>query len=116
MLTTILTLLGQIVPVVLANSGVIGTGVSTLISSLFTPVAALFTSIASGATKTQDALTALGAMAGVIAVLKATPNMPAAVLTEIGNIELDVQAALAAYVKAEGGLDLTVYAQIAPVA
>lgn len=116
MLTTILTILGTLVPAILANTGVIGAGTSTLISSLFAPVSALLTSIASGQSKTQDALSALGAMAGVIAVLKATPNMPAAELTKIGNIEADVQAALAAYVKAEGGLDLTIYSQIAPVA
>jgi hypothetical protein len=116
MLTTILTILGTLVPTILSNSGVIGTGTATLISSLYGPVASLFTSLASGATKTQDALSVLGAMQGVIAVLKATPNMPAATLTEIGGIESDVQAALAAYVKAEGGLDLTVYSQIAPVA
>lgn len=116
MLTTILTILGTLVPVILSNSGVIGSGTATLISSLSTPVASLFTSIASGQTKTQDTLSALGAMQGVIAALKATPNMPATTLTQIGNIEADVQSALAAYVKAEGGLDLTIYQQIAQVA
>jgi hypothetical protein len=116
MLTTILTILGTLVPVILSNSGVIGASTATLISSLAAPVAGLFTSIGSGQTKTQDTLSALGAMQGVIAVLKATPNMPVATLTQIGNIEADVQAALAAYVKAEGGLDLTIYQQIAQVA
>lgn len=115
MLATILTILGTLVPTILANSGVIGTSTSTLISSLFAPLASLFTSISSGTTKSQDALTVLGALQGVIAVLKTTPNMPAATLTEIGNIEADVQAALAAYVKAEGGLNLTIYQQIATV-
>jgi hypothetical protein len=116
MLATILTILGALVPTILSNSGVIGSSTATLLSSLFAPLASLFTSITSGATKTQDALTVLGAMQGVITVLKATPNMPAATLTEIGNIELDVQAALSAYVKAAGGLDLTIYSQITPVA
>ena len=115
MLTTILTILGTLVPTILQNSGVIGPGTTTLITNLFAPVAALFTSIAAGQTKTQDTLSALGAMAGVIAVLKTTPGIPAEALTTIGNVDTDVQAALAAYVKAEGGLDLTVYQQITPV-
>lgn len=116
MLLTILSLLGQVLPVILANAHIIGPGTQTLIASLTAPVAGVLATITSGGTKTQDALAALGAMQGVINVLKGTPNMPAETLTTIGNVEADVQAALAAYVKAEGGLDLTVYQQIAPIA
>ena len=115
MLTTILTILGQLLPTILQNSGVIGSGTSTLIANLSAQVAGLFAALCNGQTKTQDALAVLGAMQGVISVLKGTANMPQAALTEIGNIELDVQKALAAYVKAEAGLDLTVYQQIDPV-
>lgn len=115
MLTTILTILGQLVPTILANSGVIGSATSTLIQNLLTPVAALFANLAVGQSKVQDGLAVLGAMAGVIAVLKANTTLPAAVLTQIANVDSDVQAALAAYMVAEGGLNLAIYQQITPV-
>jgi len=115
MLTTILTILGTLVPTILQNAGVLGASTTTLISNLLGPVLTLIGNLKSGQSASQDGLAVLGAMAGVVAVLKANTNLPATVLTEVGNIDLDVQKALTAYVTAEGGLDLTRYAQIAPV-
>lgn len=116
MLTTILTILGGLVPLILSNAGIIGPGYSNLIANLLGPVMLLLSRIGSGTSKTEDALAVLAMMTAAIAVLKKTPNMPADLLTQINNIDLDVQAALAKYAIAEKGLDLTLYAQIAPVA
>lgn len=116
MLTTILTILGSLVPTILQNAGVIGAGATTLINNLLTPVETLISSLIAGTSKIQDGLAVLAAMAGVVAVLKANTNLPAAVLTQIGDIDTDIQAALTAYVTAEAGLNLSLYQQIAPVA
>ena len=116
MLATILTILGTLVPTILNNAGVIGTKTTTLITNLLGPVSTLISNLMAGQSKTQDGLAVLGAMAGVVATLKADTNLSPAVLTQIGNIDSDIQAALVAYVNAEKGLDLSIYAQIAPVA
>ena len=110
MLTTILALLGTLIPTVLQNSGVIGANTSNLINGLVTAGEGLFASLKAGTTKTSDGLAALAAIQGVINVLKATTNLPAAVLTEIANLDADVQAALTAYAKAGTGYDALLYA------
>ena len=115
MLTTVLTLLGTLIPTILQNSGVIGAGTNNLITSLIAPLESLFTSLKTGTTKTSDGLAALAAIQGVINVLKATTNLPPAVLTQIGNLDADVQAALTAYAVAGQGFDSSIYAPIAEV-
>ena len=115
MLATILAILGSLVPMILQNTGVIGASTTTLINHLLAPVVTLIQNLMAGTSKTQDALAVLGAMSGVVAVLKANTNLPASVLTELGDIDADIDKALAAYVTAEGGLNLTVYQPIAPV-
>lgn len=109
MLASILAILGTLVPTILQNRGVIGAGTDNLITSLLTPIETLIANLKSGQSATQNGLAALGAAAGVIAVLKATTNLPADVLTQINNVDLDVQAALTAYVKAGAGFDISVY-------
>lgn len=115
MLTTILSILGSIIPVILQNSGVIGSSTATLITNLLSPVETLIANLKSGQPKMQDALAILAAVSGAITVLKANTALSPDVLTEVNNIDLDVQKALAAYVQAEKGLDLTIYQPIAPV-
>ena len=115
MLGTILTILGTLVPSILANSGVIGASTSTLITNLLGPVSNLLANIGAGHSKVEDGLAALGAMQGVVTVLEAVPGLPQPFLAQLADITADIKAALAAYVKAEGGLDLTVYQQIGQV-
>ena len=103
MLTAILGIVGILVPIITKNPSVVaalGTTGTSLLSSLASPVTTLIQGLFSGQSKTQDFLAALAALSGVIAVLKSTPNMPADALTEINNVDLDVQAALIAYAKA----------------
>lgn len=116
MLTTILTILGTLAPTILQNAGVIGSNTTTLITNLLGPIETLIANLKSGQSATQDGLAALAAMAGVIAVLKANTNLSPAVLTEIANVDADVQAALAGYATAQSGYNAGLYAPIAPVA
>lgn len=115
MLTLILTIIGTLVPTLLKNAGVIGANTQNLITGLLTPVETLFANLKAGSTKTSDYLASLAAISGVITVLKANTNLPAATLTEVNNLDLDVQAALAAYAQAGAGFDPSLYAPIAEV-
>ena len=115
MLTTILSILGIVVPII-TKTGVLGTTASNLLSSLSAPITTLLASLFSGGqTKTQDFLAALAALSGVVAVLKSTPGMSPDALTEINNVDLDIQAALKAYATAGTGFDPNVYAPVPPV-
>lgn len=116
MLATILTLIGALVPTILQNAGVIGASTNTLITNLLGPVETLIANLKSGQSATQDGLAALAALTGVIAVLKSNTNLSPAVLTQIANVDADVQAALAAYATAQAGYNAGLYTQIVPVA
>jgi hypothetical protein len=111
MLALILNVIGILVPTILQNTGVIGASTSNLITGLLGPVETLIANLKAGQSKTTDALAVLAAASGVIAVLKATTNMPAEVLTQIAGVDKDVQAALSAYAAGGTGLDLTKYTQ-----
>lgn len=109
MLAAILAIVGTLVPAILTNRGVIGQQTDSLINSLLSPVENLIADLKSGNTKTQNALAALAMASGVIITLKGTTGLPAELLTQLNNVDVDIQAALAAYAKAGTGLDLTVY-------
>ena len=116
MLASILTIIASLVPTILANSGVIGTQTSSLITNLLGPVENLFAALKSGNSTTTDALAALAALSGTIQVLKQNTSLSPTVLTEINGLDLDVQKALADYALAQGGYNASLYPQIAPVA
>lgn len=115
MLTLILTIIGTLIPTLLKNAGVIGANTQNLITGIVTPVETLLAGLKAGTTRTADYLASLAAISGVITVLKGTTNLPAATLTEVQNLDADVQAALAAYAQAGDGFDPTLYAPIAEV-
>lgn len=115
MLTTIITILATLIPTILTNRGIIGTGTDNLITALVSPLEQLFTALKGGANGTTAALAALAAASAVIQALKANTSLPAALLTTLAGFEADIAAALAAYAKAGGGLDLTVYTITAEV-
>lgn len=116
MLTTIFTILGALIPTILENTGVIGASTDTLITNLLGPVETLVANLKTGQSTTQDGLAALAAMAGVIAVLKSNTSLSPTVLTQIANVDADVQSALTGYATAQAGYNAGLYAQIAPVA
>lgn len=116
MLTTILGILGALIPTILQNRGIIGASTDQLITGLTTQGVTLLQNLGAATTKTQDGLAALAAAAGVIAVLKSTTGLPADVLTVINDVDADVQAALKNYALAGNGLNLALYTQVAEVA
>jgi hypothetical protein len=116
MLLSILSILGTLIPTILQNTGVIGASSGTLISGLTAQGINLFTTLKNGTSSTQDALAALAAASGAIAVLKATTGLPADALTVVNDVDADIQAALKSYALAGAGFDAALYTQIAPVA
>jgi hypothetical protein len=115
MLLTILSILGTLIPTILTNRGIIGASTDTLISSLMGPITTLIANLKAGTSKAQDGLAALGAMQGVVAALQANTGLPAALLSELQDIDKDITAGLVSYVTAEAGLDLSVFKPIAEV-
>lgn len=115
MLLTIFSILGALIPTILTNRGVIGESTDTLIQNLLGPITALIASIKGGSTTTSAYLAALAALSGVVTVLKSVKTLPADVLTEINNIDLDIAAALSAYATAGAGFDPNAYKPIAEV-
>ena len=115
LITSIFGIVGPLVTQILANRGVIGTGTQNLINSLSNPLSNLIASLSTATTKTQDALAVLAAAQGVVNVLKASTGLPADVLTEINNIDADIQKALIAYAQAGKGFDASIYTQAAEV-
>lgn len=115
MLTTILGILGTLIPTILQNRGVIGASTDQLITGLTTQGVNLLQNLGAATSKAQDGLAALAAASGAIAVLKSTTGLPADVMTVVNDIDLDVQAALKNYALAGNGLDLALYTQAAEV-
>ncbi|CAN5951061.1 unnamed protein product [Sphagnum jensenii] len=115
-IVNIIALLLPVLTTVLQNQGVIGSSTSNLITSLLSTITPLISNLQNGTSKVQDTLAVLGALTGVIASLKANTSLPAATLAEINQLDLDVQAALTAYVQSGKGVDLSVLTPIAPVA
>lgn len=71
--------------------------------------------MASGVTTTVSPSTVLQALAGVIAVLKAEPNVPQDILDLIGALDRAAQAGIAADKAAQQGVDPTTLKPIEPV-
>ena len=69
----------------------------------------------SGATTTLDPQTILVALAGVIATLKADPNLPAEKLAIVGALESAAAAALSADTAAQQKVDPTQLKQVTPI-
>lgn len=72
--------------------------------------------VSSGATSTVNPATILAALSGVIAALKADPNLPADKLALISAIDNAILAALAADKVAQQGVDPTQLKPIEPLA
>lgn len=111
----LISIIASLVGSILQSRGVIGANTDNLITSLVSSAGTLFTNLQAGQSKAQDTLAVLGALSGVIVTLKATTGISETVLTSINGLDLDVQAALAAYVQSNKGIDLSVLTPIAPV-
>jgi hypothetical protein len=117
-MTTLLPFISLLVNVVMAalqSAGVTSPAITSLVTSLESTVVPLIANLTAGNSKTSDVLAVLGALSGVIATLKAQTGLNPTVLTQLNTLDEAVTAALAAFVQAGKGLDLTVLTPIAPV-
>jgi hypothetical protein len=115
---TLLPLIAMIVNVALTalqTSGIVSPSITSLISSLEGTVLPMVQNLSAGTSTTSDVLAVLGGLSGVIATLKAQTGINPEVLTQLNTLDAAVTAALAAYVQAGKGIDLTVLDQLAPV-
>jgi len=100
----------------LSASGKIPATIATLVSSLAPIIGNAIKAIQGGQGKVQDAVTALGALSGVIAVLKSQTNLPADVLAELDVYNTAVQAGITGYLDSKTGIDLSKLGTVDPIA
>ena len=108
----IIGLITALLPVVTNNIPSLSTGIKQIINDIMGAVSAVS---ASGALQTQNPSTILLALSGVIAALKAEPNIPGPVLDLIGALDRAAQAALVADKQAQVVVDPTQLQPIAPL-
>jgi drug/metabolite transporter (DMT)-like permease len=87
--------------------------VATLIQQLGPVIGNAITAIRSGQGKLEDVVTAIGALSGVIAVLKAQTGLDPEVLAQINAYDEAVKAGIAGYLDSKSGVDLS---KLGPVA
>lgn len=106
-LLPLISLIANVALTALQAAGVTSPSITALITSLESTVLPLIQNLTTGNSTTSDVLAVLGALSGVIATLKAQTGVSATVLSQLNTLDLAVTAALAAYVTAEKGIDLT---------
>lgn len=106
-------LLTSLLPVVIQGVPSIAAETKQILLDITNSVHAVATS---GVLQAQNTTTVLTALAGVIAALKAEPNIPQPILDLIGSLDRAAQAALAADAAAQKLVDPTVLQPIQPVA
>lgn len=113
---SLVSILGNVALIVLQNAGIAPAGTTALATALETAIQPLLAKLSSGGnTASSDVLAALGALSGVLQVLKSQTNLPANVLSEIEAHATAVQAALAAEVATAKGIDLSALAPVTPI-
>lgn len=120
MFQTIMSIFGTLAPLVGAAFGTkgaqIGSAAGTLATNLSGPIVNLINANAAGNSTAADYLAALGILQAALAVLKSTTNLAPNILTQIGDIDSDLQAANVAFISAQGGFNPALYAPIDAVA
>lgn len=110
---TLITIIIGLVPAILKGIPGISTTVQQLIADISSSVAAV---LGSGAVTQPNVNTILAAWLGVITALKADPNLPAASLSAIAELEKIVQAVLAQDAVLAKSVDWSRLHPITPVA
>lgn len=87
-----------------------------LVASLENAVNPAIQAIGSGQSKTTDEVTIYGSIIGVLNAMKAVPNLPADVLTQIESYLTAAQAGLTGYVTGESGFNAANYQPVTPIA
>ena len=91
-------------------------GFEPLIAGLEGATQSLVQSIGTTQTPASLLMSLYGSMIGVLTILKAQPNLPAATLAEIDAYLIAAEAATAAWVQAESGFNPSLYTPVAPIA
>lgn len=100
----------------LTGSGQVPATVTNLVAALGPIIANAIKNIQSGQGKLDDVVTALGALSGVIAVLKAQTNLDPAILSQVDAYDQAVKAGISGYLDSKSGVDLTKLGAVAPIA
>lgn len=100
----------------LSASGKIPQSISSIVASFGPIISNVVTSLQSGQGKTADVVTALGALSGVLAILKAQTTLDPEVLNQINVYDQAVQAGIAGYLDSKNGVDLSKLGPVAPIA
>jgi hypothetical protein len=107
------TLLVTLLPVVVQEIPALSAGVKQIITDIATSLGAV---AASGALQGPSVSNVLLALSGVIAALRAEPNIPPAILNLIDAMDRAAQAGLAADKIAQQKVDPTLLQPITPIA
>ena len=105
-------LIASLVASVVQSTPQISSTIKQIVMDIYNSLSAV---VASGATDNPDAGTVLKALAGVIAALKADPNLPADKLALVGALESAAAAALAADTAAQKVVDPSTLKPIEPL-
>jgi hypothetical protein len=100
----------------LTSSGQVPSLVTSLVGALGPVIGNAIKSIQSGQGKLEDVVTALGALSGVIAVLKQQTGLNPEVLAQIDAYDQAVKAGIAGYLDSKSGVDLSKLGPVAPIA
>lgn len=100
----------------LTGSGQVPAVVTSLVAALGPVIGNAIKAIQSGQGKLEDVVTGLGALSGIIAVLKQQTNLSPELLDQINAYDAAVKAGISGYLDSKSGIDLTKLGPIAPIA
>lgn len=92
-----------------------GPALSALLSQLEGAVNPLIQSIGTKLSLTNEIMTVYATIIGVLTVLKQTPGLPAATLTQIDGYITAAQNGTASYLQAESGFNPALYQPVTPI-
>jgi hypothetical protein len=97
MVLSVIALIIQLLPGILAGAGVISPSMSALVTQLGAAIPGLIASLASGQPATSDVATILQGIQTELTVLKANTTLNPAALADAATLDAALTAALAAY-------------------
>ena len=102
------------------NVALLATGVGApfepLVASLEQSVNPLLQSIGSGQSGSAEIMTVYATIIGILTTLKATPGLPADILTQIDGYITAAQSGTAGYLQAQTGYNPANYTPVTPIA
>lgn len=100
----------------LSASGKVPANVTQLVAALGPVIVNAVNAIKGGQGKVNDVVTALGALSGVLAILKSQTNLDPEILSQIDVYDQAVQAGITEYLDSKNGVDLSKLSPVAPIA